>query len=106
MAGKLGLIAGGGPLPRQVVERCQSQGRPVFVVAFEGFTDPKTTAGTVPHVWLRLGQVGALLKAFKKEACAELVMIGPIPRPSISSLKLDLRAVGMLARFGKAVNQG
>lgn len=105
MAAKLGVIAGGGPLPRQVVERCQAQQRPVFVVAFEGFTEPATCANA-PHAWLRLGQVGALIKALKAERCVELVMIGPIPRPSLSTLKLDFRAIGLLGKLGKAANKG
>lgn len=105
MAAKLGVIAGGGPLPRQVVERCQKTQRPVFVVGFEGFTEPATCAN-VPHVWLRLGQVGALIKALRAERCVELVMIGPIPRPSLSTLKLDFRAIGLLTKLGKAANQG
>ncbi|MBM3484611.1 MAG: LpxI family protein [Alphaproteobacteria bacterium] len=105
MAAKLGVLAGGGPLPRQVVDQCIADRRPVFVVAFEGFTEP-STCKDVPHVWLRLGQVGALLKALKAAKCVELVMIGPIPRPSISTLRLDFRAIGLLGRLGKATNQG
>ncbi len=104
-AAKLGIIAGGGALPRGVVERCQASGRPVFVVAIEGHTEPKTCDG-VPHVWLRLGAVGALLKALKAERCIEVVMIGPIARPSFSALKLDLRGIGLLAKIGKAAAQG
>ncbi len=102
---KLGVIAGGGPLPRGVVERCQASGRPVFVVAIEGYTEPATCVG-VPHVWLKLGAVGALLKALKAERCVDVVMIGPIARPSLSALKLDLRGIGLLAKIGKAAAQG
>jgi DUF1009 family protein len=105
MAGKLGVIAGGGPLPRRIVERCLSSGRPVFVAALEGFTEPSTVAGA-PHLWLKLGQVGALLKVLKSERCEEVVMIGPIPRPSFANLKLDLRAIVLLARFRRSASQG
>ncbi|MGD9535786.1 MAG: LpxI family protein [Alphaproteobacteria bacterium] len=103
--GKLGVIAGGGPLPRRVVERCLAIGRPVFVAAFEGYTEP-ATCENVPHKWFRLGAVGALLKGLSAERCEEVVMIGPIARPSLSTLKLDLRAIGLLGRLGKAAGQG
>ena len=104
-SGKLGVIAGGGPLPRGVVERCRASGRPVFVAAIKGYTEPATCVG-VPHVWLKLGAVGALLKALKAERCVEVAMIGPIARPSFSALKLDFRGIGLLARIGKAPAQG
>ncbi len=102
---KLGVIAGGGPLPRQVVERCRASGRPVFVAALEGHTEPATCTG-VPHVWFKLGSVGALLKTLKAERCVEVVMIGPIARPSFSSLKLDLRGIVLMAKVGRAAAQG
>jgi DUF1009 family protein len=103
--GKLGVIAGGGPLPRRVVEHCLAVGRPVFVAAFEGHTEPATCEG-VAHQWFRLGAVGALLKGLKGERCDEVVMIGPIARPSLSTLKLDFRAISLLGRLGKAATQG
>jgi DUF1009 family protein len=99
------VIAGGGPLPRRIVERCKAEGRPVFVVGFEGHTDAETCQG-VEHAWLRLGAVGALLKALKAARCEDIVLAGPIKRPSLSSLKLDMRAIGLLARLGTAAGQG
>lgn len=102
---KLGVIAGGGPLPRRIVERCKADGRPVFVVGFEGHTDAET-CHAVEHAWVRLGAVGALLKALKSARCEDIVLAGPIKRPSLSSLKLDMRAIGMLARLGTAAGQG
>ena len=40
-AGKLGLIAGGGDLPAAVAQRCEAEGRAVYVVRLEGFADPR-----------------------------------------------------------------
>lgn len=34
---KLGIIAGGGTLPREVILACQQQKRPFFVLALKGF---------------------------------------------------------------------
>ena len=104
-SGKLGIIAGGGPLPRRVVEHCLASKRPFYVAAFEGHTEAVTCEG-VPHRWFRLGAVGELLRALQAQRCEEVVMIGPIARPSLSTLKLDLRAVRLLARLGTATAQG
>lgn len=100
MAAKLGLLAGGGPLPRQVVEACRRSGRDVFVVAFEGQTDPATVEGGVDHLWTRLGNPGPALKALHRAGCAELVMIGPVRRPSLTELRLDLTTARFLGRVG------
>ncbi len=43
--GGLGIVAGGGVLPRRIAETAVAGGREVFLVAFEGHTDPATVAG-------------------------------------------------------------
>lgn len=98
----LGIVAGGGVLPRRIAETAAAAGRPVFVVAFEGHTEPETVAG-LPHVWLKLGQTNAALLAFREAGCAEVVMAGPMRRPTLSSLKLDMRSVAALAKAGSRV---
>ena len=48
MTKKLGIIAGGGSIPRRLIEHCQAQGRDFFVLAIEGnaVTIPKTAVTT------------------------------------------------------------
>ena len=100
MPAKLGVLAGGGPLPRQIVEHCRRHGRAVFVVAFQGQTDPATVAGDVPHVWTRLGAAGQTLKALRTAGCGELVMAGPVRRPAFGEIRPDLTAARFLGRLG------
>lgn len=100
MPAKLGILAGGGPLPRQIVEHCRHQGRPVFVVAFHGQTDPATVEGDVAHVWTRLGAAGQALQALRTAGCGELVMAGPVRRPSLGEIRPDLTAARFLGRIG------
>ena len=100
MRPKLGVLAGGGPLPRQIVAHCRAQGRQVFVVAFDGQTDPETVAGDVAHIWTRLGAAGPTLKALRQAGCAELVMAGPVRRPSFGEIRPDLTAARFLGRLG------
>jgi len=101
MAPKLGILAGGGTLPRRVVEVCRADGRDVFVLAFEGQTDPATVT-EVSHAWTRLGQVGAAIAALRKAGVEDLVMIGPVGRPSVRELGLDLKGAKLAARIGAA----
>lgn len=96
---KLGIIAGAGVLPAKLVKVCREDGREVFVLAFEGQTDPATVAG-VDHVWTRLGAGAGGLQALKAAAVEELVMAGPIKRPSLAALRPDLRTARFLAEAG------
>ncbi len=98
-AGTLGILAGGGTLPRRVAEAAAAQGRPVFIVAFAGQFDPKTVEG-FPHIALRIGEAGRIIAEMKKAGVADLVMAGGVRRPSISELGLDWRGVQLFARIG------
>ena len=104
-AGKLGILAGGGKLPGLIAQACRSEGREVLVIAFEGETDPETCEG-VPHRWLGLGAVGGLLKALKQAGCREVVLAGSIRRPSLSTLKVDLRGMRLMGRIAGARGKG
>jgi DUF1009 family protein len=99
MAAKLAVLAGGGPLPSQVVGAARAAGRDVFVLAFEGETDPAVVEG-VPHQWVALGAVGRALAALHAAQAREVVMIGPVRRPSLATMKLDWRGLQVLTRLG------
>jgi DUF1009 family protein len=85
MAGKLAVLAGGGPLPSQVIGAARAAGRDVFVLAFEGETDPGVVEG-VPHQWVTLGAIGRALKALHAAEARDVVMIGPVRRPSVTTV--------------------
>jgi len=100
--GGLGILAGAGPLPRRIADTARDAGRPVFVVAFEGQTDPATVDG-LPHAWMRLGATSRTLEALHAAGCGEVVMAGPMQRPALSSLSLDMRSTLAIARAGARV---
>lgn len=99
MPPKLGIVAGGGPLPRQVAETCVAAGREVFMVAFIGQTDPAVTEGR-PHFWTRLGAAGAALRRLREEGVRELCLIGPVRRPGLRELLPDWWTAKFLTRVG------
>jgi UDP-2,3-diacylglucosamine hydrolase len=96
---KLGVLAGGGQLPVRVIEACRASGREFFVLAFEGQTDPATVSGT-PHAWVRLAAVGEALKRLHEAGVKEVVMAGPVRRPSFEDLRPDWRGAMFLAKVG------
>ncbi|SVD66139.1 uncharacterized protein METZ01_LOCUS418993, partial [marine metagenome] len=73
-------------MPGQIVRACQSVGREIFVIAFNGETDPSTVAAGVDHEWVDLPTVGRTIRLLKDANVAELVMIGPLRRPEFSKL--------------------
>jgi len=92
----LGILAGGGILPLQLADHCKSQGIDVFVIGFDGHVNASDFSD---HDFqsAKLGQVGKVIKAFKKRNISDLVMIGSITRPSFSELIPDLKALKFLS---------
>jgi UDP-2,3-diacylglucosamine hydrolase len=105
MAGKLAVLAGGGPLPAEVVGAARAAGREVFVLAFEGETDPAVVED-VPHQWVSLGAVGGALRALHAAEAEDVVMIGPVRRPSLATMRLDWRGLQVLTRLGLGLGPG
>ena len=82
---KLGILAGGGELPRLLIQACRRLGRDVFVIAFKDQCDPQTVED-VDHAWVRLGAAGKSILHLKDNAVVDLVMAGRIRRPSVTAL--------------------
>lgn len=99
MPPKLGVIAGGGPLPIRIVEACRRAGRPVFVVVLDGQGDPADFAA-VEHTVIRIGAAGAIMKRLTAAECTDLVMAGSTSRPPIAALRPDWWGIKFLATSG------
>jgi UDP-2,3-diacylglucosamine hydrolase len=97
--GPLGIIAGGGGLPRQVIENCRAAGREVFVLALKGAAD-RATVERVPHAWCRIGAAATGLDLLRANRVTELVLAGGVRRPSLAALRPDWRAVKFITRAG------
>ncbi|MDX1974347.1 MAG: UDP-2,3-diacylglucosamine diphosphatase LpxI [Rickettsiales bacterium] len=101
----LGIVAGSGALPRQLIEACRINGRPVFVIGFERITDPQTLQN-VPHATVRLGAVGDALSYLRQAQATDIVFAGRVQRPSMTSLMPDATGARMLAHIGTAFFAG
>ncbi len=99
METNLCVIAGGGILPRKLADNFDPSGDRIFFLAFRNVTDPEVVAGR-HHEWLELGEVQKAIDAMHRNNVDKVVMAGPIQRPALSSLALDIRALQMLAKGG------
>jgi UDP-2,3-diacylglucosamine hydrolase len=97
----LGLIAGKGIYPRLVLESARKQGVEVFVAAFEGETAPELAESGDQHEWMRLGQLGALIRFFKKHQVTQAMMAGQITPGRLFDLRPDWKALLLLAQLKK-----
>lgn len=105
MKSPLGIIAGGGRLPLQLVESCQSAGRPYFILAVEDAADIEAISH-LPHAVVRLGAVGEAIEQLRRADVREIVLAGHIKRPSFFSLRPDMVGAKLMARMGGALFSG
>lgn len=99
---KLGIIAGEGTLPGEIIDACRESGRAFFVLAFEGSADPGVL-GDAPVEWIRMSEISGALVAARREGVEELVLVGRIPRPSPLALLRDARSAKFIAKVGKRI---
>lgn len=79
---KLGIVAGGGELPKRLIDWCRAHNRPYYALAIHANADEKIFTKDVAHEWIRIGQAGTGFKRFKEEGVKEIVLIGTIKRPT------------------------
>jgi len=99
MPGKLGIVAGGGAFPGLVIEACRAEGRPFHVLALTGHANP-AVIGDAAADWIRLGEAGTGFKLLRQAGVDEVVMVGPVRRPSPLELAPDFRTAAFFARIG------
>lgn len=99
---RLGIIAGGGDLPRAVAFSAREAGRDVFVVSL---TDADWTV-QFPCEMVSLGEIGKALKALSEHDCREVVFAGQVNRPRFSDLRLDVKGMAVVPRIAAAALKG
>lgn len=99
MTAKLGIIAGGGEFPGLVIAACRAQDRDFHVLALRGHADP-LVIGDAPADWIRLGEAGTGFKRLHQVGVTEVVMIGPVRRPTLKELAPDFRTTKFFAKVG------
>ena len=100
MTSKLGLIAGGGALPLDILQACKHAKRPVHIILFKGQPQPANIA-ECPHIEttvVGLAQVGKVIKTLKNAGVEDVVMAGHLSKPSLFDLKPDLKGLSILKR--------
>ncbi len=96
---KLGIIAGGGSAPRNLMDVCRKLGRDFFLICLEGQADADL-AGSAPHAWVNFGTWGKLKSLVEEQQLKEIVMIGRVRRPSITEVRPDWLGMKIMGKIG------
>ncbi len=93
----LGLIAGNGSYPVELINNARRAGvKKIFTVAFIDETDQVVGQLSDDVEWLRVGQLGKLLKYFSEKPVDSAIMAGQISPGSLFDLRPDLQALVLL----------
>lgn len=101
----LGIIAGGGDLPRAIAQSVAASGGTVHILAIRGSAG-EDWLRDFPHEWISLGEPGRVIKAFKAAGVGRILLAGKVERPKFSELKLDAKGVMVLPKVIGAAAKG
>jgi DUF1009 family protein len=93
---KIGLIAGGGQFPLLFANSVKKQGYTVVAIAHEGETLPELENTVDSLYWVKLGQLGKIIKYFHNEDIAETVLLGSISKTNIfRDVRPDIKGLSL-----------
>lgn len=96
---KVGLIAGSGRFPLILAQSARDAGIRVVAVAHRGETAEEIEQFADRVTWLRVGQLGKIIRTFKEAEVRDAVMAGGIRKVKMfSNFRPDPRGLALLAR--------
>ena len=96
----IGLIAGNGRFPIIFAENARKLGFRVSAVAHHGETAPELEQVVDRMHWVRIGQFGKVIRAFKCDGVEQAVMLGGIKKTHLfSDVRPDFRAMAFFAKL-------
>jgi UDP-2,3-diacylglucosamine hydrolase len=100
VTGTLGIIAGNGVYPRLLAAGARKAGvKKIAAAAFTDETDPILEQQVDLLEWMRVGQLGRLLKFFRSQDIHQAIMAGQIAPKNLFDLRPDLKALMLLGKL-------
>jgi UDP-2,3-diacylglucosamine hydrolase len=93
----LAIICGGGSFPAAVADAVARQGRRPIMFGIRGWADAAVIERYAHH-WIAIGQAGRFFRLARAENCREVLFIGTVLRPPLSSLRLDWQTIKLMPR--------
>jgi UDP-2,3-diacylglucosamine hydrolase len=96
----LGIIAGNGVYPQLVAAAARKAGvKKIVAAGFTDETDPLLRQHVDVLEWMRVGQLGRLLKFFRAQQIHHAIMAGQIAPKNLFDLRPDMKAMMLLAKL-------
>src|SRR5262245_20068197 len=97
---KFGIIAGNGVYPRLLAEAARKAGvKKIIAACFTDETGPVLEQYVDTAEWMRVGQLGRLLKFFRSYGIHHAIMAGQIAPKNLFDLRPDLKALMLLGKL-------
>lgn len=101
---RIGILAGGGSLPREIADSIAARGVPVHIVAIDSEAD--ADFGPYPVTRVDWGEIGRMVATLRQTGCSDLVIIGSVTRPDLGSIRPDFGFFRALATVLRLVVAG
>ncbi len=96
----VGLVAGNGSFPLEFARSAKQKNLKVVAVAHKGETDPELESLVASCEWLKVGQLGKLIRALQRQGVKQVAFAGGIKKARLfKDISLDLRAIALLAKL-------
>lgn len=105
--GSIGIIAGTSQFPILFARAAKAKGYRVVAVAHRGETFASLEREVDEITWVQLGQLGKLIKAFKKAGVNQAVMAGGVTKTRMfKDVQPDLKALGLITKIRHLADDG
>jgi UDP-2,3-diacylglucosamine hydrolase len=94
----IGIVGGRGLLPAEIAKLYIERGGECYVAAILNNLDCDLPT-FVPNKFFKIGEVGGVVEYFKQHNVAQVIFVGGINRPNLSSVQADLLGVMLLAKI-------
>ena len=96
----MAIIAGNGVYPRLLADGARRAGvKKIVVAAFTDETDPVLEQDVDVLEWMRVGQLGRLLKFFRGQDVNHAIMAGQIAPKNLFDLRPDMKALLLVGKL-------
>jgi len=92
----IGLIAGKSQFPSLVIQGIHQAGHNVVAVGFKGHTQDNISRLSNSFLWLQIGQLGKMIRFFKRLSVRYIIFAGGINKPRVIDLRPDFKAAKLL----------
>jgi DUF1009 family protein len=92
----IGLIAGGGQLPRMISNACHNHNQELFIAGIQGSGVDETLSNLKIFP---IAKVGAIIRYFKDNSVTQLSICGSLKRPNFKTLIPDAKGLAVLSKI-------